>query len=311
MNWRPAGAAMIFALTAACSSSSPPPCSDEEIRIDGECLVVVVYEMSAPADQVVGAGGEQAGMPMPIKITASLLDESPTESAGEVLVQPESAGTLETSYIEIGPEGTTADFTPCDVDDPDTGALCTGEFRIVFHPDENPGRAPAGGGTQLIDLVAPGFDSCLGDENQAWFVGTADNFFAGHDQYTNDWAAVVAEPVEFESFTEAGGSVVELQILPDDSLGWNLMLEAGDGDQITAGPYPGVNLPWSADPGQNGLAIDNGAADCTTVSGRFDVIEIEFSESGDELLLLDATFRQLCDGQPSRILTGCIKYTAE
>ena len=76
---------------------------------------------------------------------------------------------------------------------------------------------------------------------------------------------------------------------------WHVGVAAASGEPLAVGSYEGVGPIGSPLPAPPELGVDGDGRGCNTVTGRFDVDELQRAISGD-LLVFQATFEQHCEG---------------
>ena len=91
------------------------------------------------------------------------------------------------------------------------------------------------------------------------------------------------------------GTFFSASITGPESHFWHVGVSAPSGEPLTVGSYEGAGPIGLVPPGTPGLGVDGDGRGCNTVTGRFDVDELERATSGD-LLVFQATFEQHCEG---------------
>jgi hypothetical protein len=81
---------------------------------------------------------------------------------------------------------------------------------------------------------------------------------------------------------------------------WYVNIAAPPGVPLAVGAYEGAVRAAFRPPGNPGLDVYGNGRGCNTVTGRFDVLEIERAPGG-ELLAFDAEFEQHCEGGPAAL----------
>lgn len=90
---------------------------------------------------------------------------------------------------------------------------------------------------------------------------------------------------------------------------WNLSFSAPEGDAIQPGPYrEATRYPFQS-PTKPGLDISGSGRGCNTLTGEFNVLEVEFAADGS-ISRFAATFEQHCEGADPA-LNGEILYLAD
>jgi putative Ig domain-containing protein len=95
---------------------------------------------------------------------------------------------------------------------------------------------------------------------------------------------------------------------PTYSHWWYVDFAAADSELLFPGAYPNaVRFPFQP-PGQPGLSIVGDGRGCNTVTGSFQVLEVEYG-AGSDVMAFRATFEQHCEGGPAA-LRGEIRFNA-
>jgi hypothetical protein len=119
-------------------------------------------------------------------------------------------------------------------------------------------------------------------------------------------------------FTPADGSFFATGFLggvtirfntPSYSEWWYLDFAARDGEPLVVGSYPDAERYPFQGPGHPGLSIVGDGRGCNTLTGSFEVTEIEYGQDF-EVLAFRATFEQHCEGaEPA--LRGEVMFNAD
>jgi hypothetical protein len=89
---------------------------------------------------------------------------------------------------------------------------------------------------------------------------------------------------------------------------WELRFAAPDGGELVAGAYDGASRYGQQPPGRPGLEVFGSGRRCSTITGRFDVVEAVYAVDGS-LHRFAADFQQHCEGGDAA-LRGSIRYDA-
>ena len=81
---------------------------------------------------------------------------------------------------------------------------------------------------------------------------------------------------------------------------WYVDIAAPPGQPLQIGSYTNAERASFRTAGHPGLDISGDGRGCNTVSGQFDVTDLQFAPTG-ELLVFDATFEQHCEGGPAAL----------
>jgi hypothetical protein len=87
---------------------------------------------------------------------------------------------------------------------------------------------------------------------------------------------------------------------------WTVQLDAPDSQPLQVGDYPDAQGAPFQPAGSPGIQVNQGFT-CQTITGEFDVLDIEYAANGT-LSRFDATFEEHCNGATAA-LTGEIIYT--
>jgi len=106
------------------------------------------------------------------------------------------------------------------------------------------------------------------------------------------------------------GITLRISNIPGEpNLNWTLNLAAPGEVPLEVGTYTGAErFPFQASDNP-GLSFSGQGRGCNTVSGSFEVLEIEYDENG-ELMKLNANFEQFC-GNSQSALRGTILFNTE
>lgn len=101
----------------------------------------------------------------------------------------------------------------------------------------------------------------------------------------------------------------EVALLFEHAEAWFLRFNAPSGSELVPGRYEGAVRRVSEPSAQPGLQVSGGARGCNTVTGHFEVLEMEVATDGRvERLAVD--FEQHCEGAPPA-LQGSVRYHSE
>jgi prepilin-type processing-associated H-X9-DG protein len=222
-----------------------------------------------------------------------------SSSAADVIlgVSRPGAGTFTPTLFRLGAMGRTSYFAPCS----HANAGCTGPFEIQLFLASDPSTVVATSGP--LELVAPaGVGSpaaCLGGGNVLFFDGSG-YIFSG------------TQTVTLGTFTTAQttADTVRIWVTPSDPAQgswWDVELSSRElGQPLTTQVYGGAQRAPFASPGHPGIDIGGDGRGCNTISGRFEIHELEWSET--TLSRLTATFEQFCEQAPTNVLRGCVHF---
>lgn len=108
-----------------------------------------------------------------------------------------------------------------------------------------------------------------------------------------------------------GTNAVTFSIRPASAaqgVSWNASFAAPQNDPILmTKAYPVATRFAFQSPDEAGLAVTGDGRGCNRSSGSFDVGELERDDAG-ALSRFSVSFRQLCENQPSNVLSGCLRY---
>lgn len=210
------------------------------------------------------------------------------------------AGSLSLTALKPGPTGTTLYFTPCSSA---TNSFCGGTQRITLASAASPTQVIAE--SQSFTLVAPqgiGSDSpCLAGGNTLFFNGDSGSYiYNGIETITlATWTA------------SASSSQVHISLDPTDpSQGqwWDLYFDASKlaNPVLATQVYENAERWPFQDSGHPGFDVSGDGRGCNTVSGRFQVEELQMN--GGTLQSFTATFEHHCEGA-GPALRGCVHFS--
>lgn len=175
------------------------------------------------------------------------------------------------------------------------------------------------------DGIFDSADNCLTvanmDQTDADSDGLGD---ACDDEFTNTFISLDIEPGDFigegleqqQTFTLADGDFtlrrsfdngVIIDFQGGDFAFWTFEFAAPNGADLTAGSYEGAtSFGFEIPPTTPILNVFGDGWGCSTVNGRFDVLEVIYRLDG-EILQFDADFEQPCEGDTAT-LTGSVRF---
>jgi prepilin-type processing-associated H-X9-DG protein len=234
---------------------------------------------------------------IPVLALGRNADGSPSAADMIVAVSRPGAGTFTPALFRLGAMGTTSYFVPCS----HASAGCTGPFEIRLFLASDPSTVVATTGP--LELVAPeGVGSpapCLGAGNVLFFDGSG-YIFNG------------TQAVTVGTFTtsQATADTVRIWVEPSDpaqGLWWDVELSSRElGQPLGTQVYEGAQRAPFASPGHPGIDIGGDGRGCNTISGRFQIHDLDWS--GTSLSRFTATFEQFCEQSPTNVLRGCVHY---
>jgi hypothetical protein len=224
-------------------------------------------------------------------------DGSPSAADVILAVSRPGAGTFAPTLFRLGAMGTTSYFVPCSA----ANAGCAGPLEIRLFLASDPSTVVATTGP--LELVAPaGVGSpapCLGVGNVLFFDGSG-YIFSGTQTVT----------VGTFSSSQTTADNVALWITPSDpgqGAWWDLTFSSHQlGQPLATQVYEGAERAPFASPGHPGIDIGGDGRGCSSISGRFQIQELDWS--GTSLARFTATFEQFCEQSPTNVLRGCVHY---
>jgi hypothetical protein len=109
-------------------------------------------------------------------------------------------------------------------------------------------------------------------EGKTWTVGDADGIFTG----------------------QVKGNTVSITYHGDDW--WDFTFAAPEDQHLAQGIYQGATRAPFNSPVKPGLSVSGAGRGCNTLTGQFNIRQIEYSNSGTRLKRFRADFEQHCDG---------------
>jgi hypothetical protein len=105
----------------------------------------------------------------------------------------------------------------------------------------------------------------------------------------------------FSTFIQPGGSYFHASVIQGNyTHWWYVDIAAPSGQPLQTGSYTGATRYPFNQPGEPGLSISGDGRGCNTLTGQFDINDVQFAPTG-ELLVFDATFEQHCEGNPAAL----------
>jgi prepilin-type processing-associated H-X9-DG protein len=262
---------------------------------EGRCVqdASTAFELRVATMEITADGYSK----IPVLALGRNADGSPSAADMIVAVSRPGAGTFTPALFRLGAMGTTSYFVPCS----HASAGCTGPFEIRLFLASDPSTVVATTGP--LELVAPeGVGSpapCLGAGNVLFFDGSG-YIFNG------------TQAVTVGTFTtsQATADTVRIWVEPSDpaqGLWWDVELSSRElGQPLGTQVYLGAQRAPFASPGHPGIDIGGDGRGCNTISGRFQIHELDWS--GTSLSRFTATFEQFCEQSPTNVLRGCVHY---
>jgi len=100
----------------------------------------------------------------------------------------------------------------------------------------------------------------------------------------------------FSASLQPGGSYFHASVIQGPyTHWWYIDIAAPAGQPLQIGSYTGAERYPFESPAEPGLSVYGDGRGCNTLTGQFDVNDVEFAPTG-ELLVFDATFEQHCEG---------------
>jgi HYR domain len=104
----------------------------------------------------------------------------------------------------------------------------------------------------------------------------------------------------FSASLTGHGNAFGASLLGPGSHFWSVSVSAPSGEPLAVGSYEGAGRAPFVPPETPGLDVEGDGRGCNTLTGRFDVDEVERAISGD-LLVFQATFEQHCEGSTAAL----------
>ncbi len=243
-----------------------------ELRGDIRFNADVVVALDAPLELEVQKGDTLA------------FDVSATDAQGRA-VGLAAAGLPQGSYFADHEDGTGSFLWT-------TGFDQLGDFDVVFTADNGQGGVDRV--TTRIQVL--GVSSLLLDSEPDDYVGQGQLRF-----YTRDDG-------ELRAFSDASTARVSFQS-SDGSHSWSLDFAAPAGQELGIGVFPGATRYPLQDPSAPGMDIGGDGRGCNTLTGSFEVMQIEVGAHG-ALDVLWVTFEQHCEGA-APALRGEVRYNVD
>ena len=253
-------------------------------------------------DVRIGASTVPANGYSKIPVTVLATDGTGAPLVGETVsigVEQPFQGSLTPPAVTLGPLGAQAWFVPCN------SALltgCIGPARLTVASASAPGTVL--GRSATFTLLAPqGVGSpapCQVGGNVVFFDGMpGDYIHPGTDTIrVGAWSASIS-----------GGNYLSMFVTPSDSsqgFWWDLTFSSQQlGQPLVAQIYDAAERAPFASPGHPGIDISGDGRGCNTITGRFQVFDLQ--TSGNTVRSFTATFEQACEGGAA-LLRGCVHY---
>ena len=272
-------------------------CGAGTIPSGGECVPATAadggYEVRLLQQDIVADGYSK----VPILAIGHKADGSPANDAVVLGTTLNGAGTFSQQSFTLGNMGNQVFFTPCS----SANAGCTGDFQVTLALGSAP-NSPVASSWPLTLQAPAGVGSaapCLAGGNILFFDGdSSDYIHPGTDTIT------LATWTPYASSTD-----VRIHVVPSSSaqgLWWDPEFSTAQlGQAMAVQVYDDAERAAFAPPGHPGIDINGDGRGCNTITGKFQVEDIQWS--GSTLTSFTATFEQHCEGL-APALRGCIHY---
>jgi hypothetical protein len=231
---------------------------------------------------------------IPVLAIGHMADGSPATDQVVLSTDRAGAGTFDSPQVTLGPLGATTYFKPCSA----SVAGCAGPVKITLALASAPTVVVA---SAMVTLTAPagvGSDApCL--------VGGDVIFYNGNDYIFNGTETIT------QGQWSASGASNDLTIhvtptMSQQGLWWDLEFSTRQLSQpIAVQSYTDAERAPFASPGHPGIDIGGDGRGCNTISGSFQVEDIQWTNT--TLKSFTATFEQHCE-QGASALRGCVHF---
>ena len=231
---------------------------------------------------------------VPVLVIGTNADGTPATDSMVMDTSLAGAGGFSTTSFALPAMGEQLLFTPCS----SANAGCSGTFQITAALATAPNtpvasswpltlRAPAGVGSDT---------PCLAGGNVVFFDGDS-----------TDYIHPGTETITAGTFSATGSAnTVDLSVTPSAGGWWYLDFSSAQlGQALAAQVYDDAQRAPFASPGHPGLEISGSGRGCNTLTGAFQVEDLQWN--GSTLASFTATFEQHCEGGAAA-LRGCIHY---
>ncbi|HVU51483.1 MAG TPA: hypothetical protein VHL80_12395 [Polyangia bacterium] len=231
---------------------------------------------------------------IPVLAIGRKADGTPATDAVVFSTDRAGAGTFDSPQVTLGPLGAQTYFQPCS----SAVAGCTGALKITLALASAPATIVASADVTLTAPAGVGSDApCLTGGNVIFYDGT-DYIFDGTETITlGTWSA------------SGSASDVTIHVTPasqQQGLWWDLEFSTRNlAQQLAAQVYTNAERAPFASPGHPGLEISGDGRGCNTLSGSFQVEDIQWSDT--TLKSFTATFEQHCE-EGANALRGCVHF---
>jgi hypothetical protein len=296
----------------ACVPDAPSvTCGVGTERQGGECVALEaglfdlrLFMLEVPADGV---------SKIPVLAVGRLVEGTPTTEDVVFGLSRPNAGSFIAPVQTLTPMGVVGYFTPCDSL---LTPSCTGAFSATLALASAPATLVARSVSATL-LESSGVGSpaaCLTGGNVLFLDGDVgdpdavpeippDPVHPGIDAITlGVWSGI-----------HLGGAAptrVQIGVEPTSSAQGTLWTATFSTEELgltmTSQVYDNAQRVDFAEPGHPGLEVIDALATCNTLTGRFQIHELEIT-GGTTLTLFSATFEQHCDGG-TRALRGCVRF---
>jgi prepilin-type processing-associated H-X9-DG protein len=281
---------------SSCVADDVVACGPGTHEDAGRCVrdASTTFELRIAATRVNADGYSK----IPVLVLGRNADGSPSTADVILWASRPGAGTFSPTLFRLGALGTTSYFVPCT----HANVGCTGpvELRLALASDPETVVATAG----PLELVAPeGVGSpapCLGGGNVLFFDGSGYVFTGTQTVTLGTFSATGAADKDAVSFWIEPSD-------PGQGSWWHVDFNTRQlGLPLATQVYEGAQRAPFASPGHPGIDIGGDGRGCNTISGRFQVHELEWT--GAALTRFTATFEQFCEANPSNVLRGCVHF---
>jgi hypothetical protein len=269
-----------------------PAAADAGVTVDARPAGLDRYEIRVAVSSIPADGYSK----IPVLVIGTAADGTPALDRVVVNTTRAGAGTFSPATVTLTPVGATVYFTPCTSATPG----CVGAVGLTLARATAPQTVVAQTDVELVAPAGVGSPApCLAGGNLLFMDGMNDYIFTGTQTVR-------------EGAWSASGDVddnINIHVDPSDSelgLWWDLTFSTEQlGQPLMEQVYEMAERAPFASPGHPGLSLSGDGRGCNTLTGRFQIHELD--RSGDALRAITATFEQHCEGGLG-VVRGCVHY---
>lgn len=316
-------AALVLAMVGACSAPTdavtcgagtlleedecvapvpmPPMCAAGAHAMGDQCVFDAHNRYEIRVAPKLAANGTQRSR---VLVVGTQPDGSPATEALVLNIDRSGAGVYTHPVVTPGSLGAATYFTACE----QTVPGCLGPLRLTAALATAPTTVIASTQVELVPPIEVNpAKRCLTGGNILYLKGN-DSIFTGETTITGaTW-----------TFGAAYSQMVNVTVAPAGATGsWRLLFHTmAYTAYMSPNPFEDARLAWDfspwfqdADVYHPSMNIRGFGNECSSITGRFDVVTYDVDGSTNTVRTVTLAFEQFCNGSTTASVSGCLHYT--